>query len=117
MTSVDSNFNFVCGRPHGAGPPPLVHMRPPEPAPSPNRVDVINGWPLIHLIFNQISSNNMIGYNNQISKSLPYNAPTLLHNRNMHHTKPPEVDHAWPAYIVQRGPFLVRMVFSNEKAW
>src|SRR6218665_2025689 len=22
MTSVDSNFNFLCGRPHGAGPPP-----------------------------------------------------------------------------------------------
>src|SRR6218665_230367 len=21
MTSVDSNFNFLCGRPHGAGPP------------------------------------------------------------------------------------------------
>src|SRR6218665_3526592 len=31
MTSVDSNFNFLCGRPHGAGPPPPVHMRPPEP--------------------------------------------------------------------------------------
>src|SRR6218665_1663274 len=44
MTSVDSNFNFLCGRPHGAGPPPPVHMRPPEP--SPLRVDVINGWPL-----------------------------------------------------------------------
>src|SRR6218665_2210849 len=28
MTSVDSNFNFLCGRPHGARP---VHMRPPEP--------------------------------------------------------------------------------------
>jgi len=25
------NFNFVCGRPHGDGPP--VHMRPPEPDP------------------------------------------------------------------------------------
>jgi len=24
MTSVDSNFNFLCGRPHGAG-PPLPH--------------------------------------------------------------------------------------------
>src|SRR6218665_934422 len=33
MTSVDSNFNFLCGRPHGAGPP--VHMRPPEPDPLP----------------------------------------------------------------------------------
>ena len=33
MTSVDSNFNFLCGRPHGAGPP--AHMRPPEPDPSP----------------------------------------------------------------------------------
>jgi len=29
MTSVDSNFNFLCGRPHGAYPP--VRMRPPEP--------------------------------------------------------------------------------------
>ena len=38
MTSVDSNFNFQCGRPHGAGPPeahPPVHMRPPEPDPLP----------------------------------------------------------------------------------
>jgi len=30
MTSVDSNFNFLCGRPHGAGPPLLpstcVHL-------------------------------------------------------------------------------------------
>ena len=43
MTSADSNFNFLCGRPHGAGPPRPVHMRPPEPD---LRVDVINGWPL-----------------------------------------------------------------------
>src|SRR6218665_497265 len=35
MTSVDSNFNFLCGRPHGAGPPPSLHMRPPEPDPLP----------------------------------------------------------------------------------
>src|SRR6218665_3412455 len=35
MTSVDSNFNFLCGRPHGDGPPPPVHMRPPEPDPLP----------------------------------------------------------------------------------
>jgi len=42
MTSVDSNFNFLCGRPYGAYPP--VHMRPPEPGPL--RVDVIYGWPL-----------------------------------------------------------------------
>src|SRR6218665_471947 len=41
------NFNFMCGRPHGAGPPPPVHMRPPEPDPLPLRVDVINGWPII----------------------------------------------------------------------
>ena|SRR6218665_1977720 len=33
MTSVDSNFNFLCGRPHGARPPSPVHMRPPEPDP------------------------------------------------------------------------------------
>src|SRR6218665_172132 len=46
MTSMDSNFNFLCGRPHGAGPPPPIHMRPPEPDPLPLRVDVINGWPL-----------------------------------------------------------------------
>ena len=45
MTSVDSNFNFLCGRPHEAWPPPPVHMRPPEPEPLPLRVDVINGWP------------------------------------------------------------------------
>src|SRR6218665_518763 len=35
MASVDSNFNFLCGRPHGAGPPPPVHMRPNEPDPLP----------------------------------------------------------------------------------
>jgi len=49
MTSVDSNFNFLCGRPHGAWPPPTVHMRPSVPSswswPPPLRVDVINGWP------------------------------------------------------------------------
>src|SRR6218665_2842024 len=33
MTSVDSNFNFLSGRPHGAGPPSPIHMRPPEPDP------------------------------------------------------------------------------------
>src|SRR6218665_3294725 len=55
MTSVDSNFNFLCGRPHGAGPPPPVHRRPPEPDPSPLCVDVINGWPLSdHTIFKHI---------------------------------------------------------------
>src|SRR6218665_1046853 len=42
--SVDSNFNFLRGRPRGAGPP--VDIRPPEPDPLPLRVDVINGWPL-----------------------------------------------------------------------
>src|SRR6218665_3212163 len=46
MTSVDSNFNFLCGRPHEAGPPSPVHMRPPEPDPLPLRVDVINVWSL-----------------------------------------------------------------------
>src|SRR6218665_3504303 len=47
MTSVNSNFNFMCGRPHRAGSPPPVHMRLPEPDPlAPLRVDVINGWPL-----------------------------------------------------------------------
>ena len=35
MTSVDSNFNFRCGRSHGTEPPSPVHMRPPEPDPSP----------------------------------------------------------------------------------
>ena len=33
MTSVDSNFNFLCGRPHGAWLPYPVNMRPPEPDP------------------------------------------------------------------------------------
>jgi len=36
MTSVDSNFNFLRGR-------------PPEPDPLPLRANVINGWPLIYL--------------------------------------------------------------------
>src|SRR6218665_1198221 len=34
MTSMDSNLNFQCGRPHGVEPLP-VHIRPPEPDPSP----------------------------------------------------------------------------------
>ena len=51
MTSVDSNFNFLCGRPHRAGPPlSPVHMRPPEPGPpSPLCVNVINGRPLMNI--------------------------------------------------------------------
>ena len=49
MTSVDSNFNFLCGRPHGAGPPSPAHMRPPEPDPLLLRVGVINGCPPIQL--------------------------------------------------------------------
>src|SRR6218665_1371043 len=38
MTSVDSNFNFLCGRPHGAGPslPPStcdhLSLTPPPPS-------------------------------------------------------------------------------------
>src|SRR6218665_3588754 len=43
MSSVDSNFKFLCGRPHGAGPPFPVHL---SLTPLPLRVDVINGWPL-----------------------------------------------------------------------
>jgi len=46
MTSVGSNFNFLCGRPHGAGPPPpstCVHLNLTH---IPLRVDVINGCPL-----------------------------------------------------------------------
>src|SRR6218665_2453720 len=45
MTSVDSNFNFLCGRPPWLDSPPPVHMRPPKPD-YPFRVDIINGWPL-----------------------------------------------------------------------
>src|SRR6218665_2152031 len=50
MPSVDSNFNFLCGRPHGAGPPPpstCVHLSLTPPLPL--RVDVINGWPLTYV--------------------------------------------------------------------
>src|SRR6218665_3674500 len=46
MTSVNSNFNFLFGRPHGAGPPSPVHVCPPEPDPLPLHVDVINRWHL-----------------------------------------------------------------------
>jgi len=31
MTLVDSNFNFLCGRPHGAGPPSTWAWPPPPP--------------------------------------------------------------------------------------
>src|SRR6218665_3630707 len=66
MTSVNSNFNFMCGRPHRAGSPPPVHMRLPEPDPlAPLRVDVINGWPLtvtdalLLLVFGDICSSSL----------------------------------------------------------
>src|SRR6218665_1302653 len=70
MTSVDSNFNFLCGRPHGAGPP--VHMRPPEPDPLPLRVDVINGWPFKHLIV--VYS----GFNTDYGSSEPLKTPCYV---------------------------------------
>ena len=49
MTSVDSNFNFLCTSTWGLTPPP-VHMRLSEPDLLPLRVDVINGWPLKELL-------------------------------------------------------------------
>src|SRR6218665_1992933 len=48
--SVDFNFNFLCGRPHGGWTPSPVHMRPPEPD-TPLRVDVINGRPLVGALY------------------------------------------------------------------
>jgi len=39
------NFNFLCGRPHGAGPPPRPHAST-WAWPLPLSVDIINGWPL-----------------------------------------------------------------------
>src|SRR6218665_1281329 len=83
MTSVDSNFNFLCGRPHGAGPPSPVHMRPPEPnpLPLPLRVDVINGWPLIVEYNKQFTIYTLIGITNAFSMGRRRNAlltPFLL---------------------------------------
>ena len=75
MTSVDSNFNFLCGRPHGAGPPP-VHMRPPEPDPLPSlRVDVINGWPLNSETNNDLCLHTTHMPHYSCSRSLPPPAP------------------------------------------
>src|SRR6218665_3421681 len=53
MTSVGSNF--LCGRPHGAYPPPPtgVHL---SLIPSTLRVDVINGWPLYIIIMSAKST-------------------------------------------------------------
>jgi len=64
-------------------------------------------------LINQISSYNII-----TARVLNHyhNAPITLYNKNMHYTKPPEVDRAWPAYIRRRGPYFVHLVFSNEKA-
>src|SRR6218665_1629458 len=31
MTSVDSNFKFLCGRPHGTGPPVHLSLTPSPP--------------------------------------------------------------------------------------
>ena len=46
----------------------------------------------------------MIGYNNQGIKLLPYmyNAPIPLNEKNMHYTKPLEVDRALPFMARQR---------------
>jgi len=32
------------------------------------------------------------------------------------YTKPPEVNHTWPTYLMQCRVFLVHLVFANEKA-
>jgi len=53
---------------------------------------------------------------NQSIKLVPYNAPIPLYDKEYALQKTPEVDRAWPAYIVRRGPFFSRMGFSNEKA-
>jgi len=45
-----------------------------------------------------------------------YNASISLYGKNMHYTKL-EVDRAQPAYLMRRGPVLVRMVFLNEKSY
>jgi len=61
MTSVDSNFNFLCGRPHGAWPLPLstcIHL---SLTPLPLHVDIINGWP--PNVLTQGQMNNCIGIN------------------------------------------------------
>ena len=62
----------------------------------------------------------MIGYNNQGITLLPYNAPILLYDKNMHYTKPPEVDRAWSSMAqlqIEARDILARLVFTNEKAW
>src|SRR6218665_1190730 len=53
MTSVDSNLNFLCGRPHGLD-PSLIHMRPTET--DPLHVDVTNGWPLSWSSFRMLAT-------------------------------------------------------------
>ena len=58
MTSVDSNFNFLCGHTHGAGPPSPIHMRPSEP--DPLRVDVIDGWPPTGNAHSGINKNHIL---------------------------------------------------------
>ena len=49
MTSVDSNFNFLCGHPHGAW--PILPSPSTWAWPLPLCVDVINGWPLFCLVY------------------------------------------------------------------
>ena len=46
MMSVDSNFNFLCIRPHGAWPPTPSKCDHLSLKPSPLCVDIINGWHL-----------------------------------------------------------------------
>ena len=57
----------------------------------------------------------MIGYNNQSIKLLPNKNLHRHMTKNMHNTKPSEVDCAKPTYLMWHGLFLVHMVFSNEK--
>ena len=110
MTSVDSNFNFLCERPHGAGPPPPVHMRPPEH--DPLRVDVINRWPYISIAPLQV---------HYYSEALPTTA--LIRSRS-YHAKVPSWQLEWDLNLRPSGrkasnlplshhaPYLVAMLLE-----
>src|SRR6218665_264833 len=104
MTSVDSNFNFLCGRPHGGWTPSPVHMRPHWHDPLPLRVDVINGWPhklLLHVNGNCTSNTlNALGQDGRIVRT----------------TDPSQLVHAFNAFLNWKWKDTRTKNTSGEKA-
>src|SRR6218665_1237882 len=77
MSSVDSNFNFLCGRPHGAGPHPpstCVHLslHPPSPSPCHNLSHISEPPPKVRHTSRNPLKILMPGFNNYIGLLLNF---------------------------------------------